>query len=256
VRNGIGATLREARNRRKIDLAEVEATTKIRARYLQAIVNEEWEVLPGGVYTRSFIRTYAAYLGLDGERLADDYRNETGPAGGPSPARAPITRGPARGVKLPSLGGPVRAAVVSLGLLAALLAVVLLSEGGDRGEETRPSGQAASAGRDGAGAGDALAREESRPGLALRLTASGEIWVCLLDAAAKPLVNGEILPAGAEAGPFRSDSFTVSFGNGEFAMQIDGKTVETPETSSPLGYEIGSDGGLEPLGEAERPTCT
>ena len=47
------------RNRRKIDLSEVEAATKIRVRYLRAIENEEWDVLPGGIYTRGFIRTYA-----------------------------------------------------------------------------------------------------------------------------------------------------------------------------------------------------
>ncbi|MGZ8665529.1 MAG: helix-turn-helix domain-containing protein, partial [Solirubrobacterales bacterium] len=72
----IGATLRDTRTRRKIDLAEVESATKIRVRYLRALENEEWDVLPGGAYTRSFIRTYATFLGLDGERLADTYRRE------------------------------------------------------------------------------------------------------------------------------------------------------------------------------------
>ena len=57
---GSAATLREARNRRKVDLSEVEAATKIRVRYLRAIENEEWDVLPGGAYTRGFIRTYAS----------------------------------------------------------------------------------------------------------------------------------------------------------------------------------------------------
>ena len=78
---GIGPTLREARNRRKVDLSEVEAAIKIRVRYLQAMENEEWDALPGGAYTRGFIRTYASYLGLDGERLADDYRRSDRAAG-------------------------------------------------------------------------------------------------------------------------------------------------------------------------------
>ena len=52
----------------------MEAETKIRVRYLRALENEEWDVLPGGAYTRSFIRTYATHLGLDGERLADEFR--------------------------------------------------------------------------------------------------------------------------------------------------------------------------------------
>src|SRR4051795_4128567 len=80
--NGVGPTLREARKRRQIELSEVEEATRIRPRFLRAIENEEWDVLPGGVYTRGFIRTYAAYLGLDGDRLAEDYRRAMGPQGG------------------------------------------------------------------------------------------------------------------------------------------------------------------------------
>ncbi len=98
--SGVGAILREARNRRKVELSEVEAATRIRLRYLRAIENEEWDVLPGGVYTRGFIRTYAAFLGLDGERLAEDYRasvealaaQRRPSSRSPSPAAAPRPR--------------------------------------------------------------------------------------------------------------------------------------------------------------------
>src|ERR1700710_2303598 len=75
----VGDILRQARNRRKIDLSEVEAATRIRLRYLRAIEDEEWDVLPGGVYTRGFIRTYASFLGLDGDRLVSDYRESVEP---------------------------------------------------------------------------------------------------------------------------------------------------------------------------------
>jgi len=90
----------------------------------------------------------------------------------------------------------------------------------------------------------------------MRLTASAEVWVCVLDAGGRPLVDGQILEAGAATGPFRSDSFTVSFGNGEVTMTIDGKQAEIPTTSSPIGYSIDSSGALTELSEAERPTCT
>src|SRR3954454_11578970 len=98
--NGVGPTLREARKRRQIELSEVEEATRIRPRFLRAIENEEWDVLPGGVYTRGFIRTYAAFLGLDGERLAEDYRRDVEAAAGGQgtetervPARIPEGRG-------------------------------------------------------------------------------------------------------------------------------------------------------------------
>src|SRR6201994_3138333 len=70
----IGTTLREARMRARIDIGEVEAHTKIRAKYLRAIENEEWDLLPGDVYVKSFLRTYGDYLGLDSRQLIDDYK--------------------------------------------------------------------------------------------------------------------------------------------------------------------------------------
>ena len=69
----IGSTLREARMRSRIDISEVEARTKIRAKYLRAIENEEWSVLPGPTYVKTFLRTYAQYLGLDAHLLVDEY---------------------------------------------------------------------------------------------------------------------------------------------------------------------------------------
>ncbi len=70
----IGSTLRETRMRARIDIGEVEARTKIRAKYLRAIENEEWDLLPGPVYVKSFLRTYGDYLGLDSRLLVDEFR--------------------------------------------------------------------------------------------------------------------------------------------------------------------------------------
>ncbi len=56
----IGETLREARMRARIDVSEIEAQTKIRAKYLRALENEEWGLLPGPTFVKSFLRTYAA----------------------------------------------------------------------------------------------------------------------------------------------------------------------------------------------------
>src|SRR5581483_8795954 len=70
----IGTSLREARMRARIDITEVESATKIRARYLRAIENEEWDALPGPVYVKSFLRTYADYLGLDSRMLVEEFK--------------------------------------------------------------------------------------------------------------------------------------------------------------------------------------
>ena len=60
--------------RARIDISEVETRTKIRAKYLRAIENEEWDLLPGPVYVKSFLRTYGDYLGLDSRLLIDEYK--------------------------------------------------------------------------------------------------------------------------------------------------------------------------------------
>src|SRR5579862_4504826 len=70
----IGSTLREARMRARIDISEVEASTKIRAKYLRAIENEEWDLLPGPVFVKSFLKTYGDYLGLDSRLLLDEFK--------------------------------------------------------------------------------------------------------------------------------------------------------------------------------------
>lgn len=248
---GIGSTLREARNSRKIELAEVEASTKIRVRYLLAIENEEWGALPGGIYTRGFIRSYAAYLGLDGARLADEYqRNVESPAAARTPSAEPLNTGTRQGA-IARVSGPVWAAGVSLVLVALLIAIGLLSNG-DGGSpapapvmKVGPEKQQGSQGKP----------YGQRPGLTVVLVAKAEIWVCLLGKEGEPLVDGRVLEAGAKEGPFNSDSFTVSLGNGEIAMRIDGRPADIPATPSPVGYEIGPKGELEELPEGERPTC-
>src|SRR5918996_6007992 len=70
----IGDQLRETRMRNRIDIAEVEAATKIRAKYLRALENEEWDLLPGPTFVKTFLRTYADYLGLDSRLLVEEYR--------------------------------------------------------------------------------------------------------------------------------------------------------------------------------------
>src|SRR6202453_4234872 len=70
----IGPTLREARMRARIDVSEIEAKTKIRAKYLRALENEEWGLLPGPTFVKSFLRTYAQALDLDGKALVEEYR--------------------------------------------------------------------------------------------------------------------------------------------------------------------------------------
>ena len=71
----IGHSLREARVRHGLDLNRVEADTKIRAKYLQALEEENFELLPAETYVKGFLRTYANYLGLDGQLYVDEFNS-------------------------------------------------------------------------------------------------------------------------------------------------------------------------------------
>lgn len=69
----IGASLREAREKRKLSLENVQKELRIRERYLTALEEERWEILPGEAYTRAFLRSYAEFLGLNGTLYVDEY---------------------------------------------------------------------------------------------------------------------------------------------------------------------------------------
>ena len=71
----IGNSLREARLRRDIEFAEAEHGTKIRGKYLRALEDERFELLPSHTYIKGFLRSYAEYLGLDGQLYVDEYNS-------------------------------------------------------------------------------------------------------------------------------------------------------------------------------------
>jgi cytoskeleton protein RodZ len=71
----IGTSLREARVRQGVDLAEAEQGTKVRSKYLRALEDERFDQLPGHTYVKGFLRAYAEYLGLDGQLYVDEYNS-------------------------------------------------------------------------------------------------------------------------------------------------------------------------------------
>lgn len=109
--DNIGISLRQARLEQNISLEEVEKNTRIRKVYLEALENENWDAIPGAVYTRGFLRTYAKYLGLDEkEYLA-----------GLSGMIAPQFETGALPEKIELPGRPKRKSAVFLGIMAILI---------------------------------------------------------------------------------------------------------------------------------------
>jgi hypothetical protein len=251
VENGVGNKLREARTRRRLGLPDVEAATKIRGRYLQAIENEDWDQLPGDTYARAFIRTYGSFLGLDGERLAEEQRQERGSTrpGERLPRVEPRPRRVARERRAPAVSPRLVAFVVSALLVVALIVVGLSSGGSNQGApEAGKAGGTKNAGN--------VKANPVVSGHSLMLTANGEVWVCLLNGKGNPLVKGRVLFPGETEGPFRSGSFTLALGNGAVTMNVDGQQQNLPQPSSPIGFAVDAQGSVRELPEGERPTCS
>src|ERR1039457_1214105 len=76
----VGDTLRRTRLKRNLDLEEISRELKISTRFLQAIENDQYDKLPGGIFAKSFVRQYARLLGLDEEEIAGQVQQVLGPA--------------------------------------------------------------------------------------------------------------------------------------------------------------------------------
>jgi cytoskeletal protein RodZ len=123
-----GDNLRRERELRGVSLREIAEGTKISVRFLQALEEDRADVLPGGLFPRSFVRQYAQFIGLDPERTAADFVAAHREA--PLERRQPVSRGR----RLPLSPGHL-----FLGAVAVLAAVLMLRRTGGEDERTRHS---------------------------------------------------------------------------------------------------------------------
>jgi cytoskeleton protein RodZ len=270
----IGATLREARMRARIDISEIEAETKIRAKYLRALENEEWGLLPGPAYVRSFLRTYAEALDLDAKLLLEEYklRHERPSDHDLMPIGAPRRRGGG------GRGGPRREprripVGLVVGVIVALLfgALYLLGKGnGDDGGGGSPAASTttgkttttpvpASTTKTTASSGSKskTTKKKSAASRLVRLqvvpTGPGPVAACLVDASGAARIPGTSLQQGGSAGPYRSKSFRLRLGNGNARLRVDGKLKDVPD-ASPVAFKI-SKGSFKRVDPSTVPSC-
>src|SRR6476469_3483833 len=217
----IGTTLREARMRARIDISEIESETKIRAKYLRALENEEWDLLPGPTYVKSFLRTYADALGLDGKLLIEEYKLrherlsdvELQPIA--PPGQRDRRRAPRRGVPRGWL-----VAIVVVGLLAALWLV-----GNRNGNASATQGSTP----------PPATSQPSTPAAGTKTSSKKK-----KKAAAKPKLARLTIVAtgGARQGPYKSSRFRLQLGTSEARLIVNGKSRSVPSVANGIGYEI------------------
>ena len=248
----IGASLREARMRARIDVSEIEAQTKIRAKYLRALENEEWDLLPGPTYVKSFLRTYAEALDLDAKLLVDEYKLrherlsevELQPINAAAPGRE-------RRRQKPILPPWFFVAVIIAGLVFALY--LLGSTSDDPADEAAtPTTTITPRQRP---AAPPPTREPARPRTTrLRIEATGQVYVCL-KAGDRTLVDGLTLEEGDRTRTFRSRRFRLTLGNNAVRLRINGRARRVAPSENPIGLEITPRRGRQPLPADRRPVC-
>jgi cytoskeletal protein RodZ len=243
----IGDTLREARMRQRLDIADVEAKTKIRAKYLRALENEEFGMLPGPTFVKTFLRSYAEVLGLDPHLLVEDYRAryeprdeaELKPIGPPSMRRERRRRPPPPGPWLAV--GLVLAAV-----LGALLVIGLV------GEEDSGGGEAAQERTTTQPRRERAQRREQRPPprrVALRIAPEVETYVCVDRGEGTEVLFEQIV---TEPRTFRGRRLRVNLGNTSVAVTANGKRVAVGSGPNPVGFEF-TPRSTRPIPLGERP---
>jgi Helix-turn-helix domain/RodZ C-terminal domain len=128
----IGSSLREARLRQDLDFPELEERTKIRPKYLRALEDERFDILPAPTYVRGFLRSYAEALGLDGQPFVDEYNSRFTVGEDDAPLRARRAPAPRRD------RGPRESRMAAVALVAIAIATALVIAawkfGGPEGE--------------------------------------------------------------------------------------------------------------------------
>jgi helix-turn-helix protein len=262
----IGSTLREARMRERIDISEVEAQTKIRAKYLRAIENEEWDLLPGPIYAKSFLRTYSDYLGLDSRVLIDEFkRRYEGPSehdarsGGRVAARErhrdrPRDRDRRPGRLRPPAWSPILLAVV---IIVAILYVVGQSTSGSgNGAAQKPPAHHHR--RRHAGRTHKKPAPAAPARVTLQLVPTGTVYVCLVNGRGAKLINEQTFATGQTIPSASARRLLLTLGNASVQMKVNGKPVPVAASASAIRLLItpaagGSDVRHIPL--SQTPTC-
>ena len=255
----IGTTLREARIRARIDVSEVEARTKIRAKYLRAIENEEWDLLPGPVYVKSFLRTYGDFLGVDSRLLVDEYkRRYERPADQDLRPISARSRERERKRRRPRLGPVAVVVLVLVVVVAALFVVGSINRNSSTSSTTPPTAAASKSTTTTHTTTTHHRHHKPAPPkpttVTLKLVPTSSVYVCVEDGTGKKLIPGLIFAVGQTIPTETASKLKVTLGNPSVQMKVNGKTV-TVANSSPIGYEL-TPGKTTPLPAGQLPTCT
>ena len=220
--------------RQRLDIADVEARTKIRAKYLRALENEEFAMLPGPTFVKTFLRTYAEQLGLDPHVLVEEYRAnyegedelELQPLGPPGSAGRDRGRGPL-------LGPGVLALLVLVGVVALLVAIGLTGDDSGSGQESANTETTSER------TTTTPKKEKKKPPaptrVALRVTPATPTWVCVDRGAGTPVIFENTIDS---AQTFRGKRVRINLGKRDVELRKNGKSVQVAPGPDAAGFDF------------------
>lgn len=249
--------------RARIDIGEVEVRTKIRAKYLRAMENEEWNMLPGPIYIKSFLRTYSDFLGLDSRMLIDEYRRRyERPSEQDPPPIATLGRERER-TRLPS--GPALPSWALVGLVLLVIAVILFIVGEAGKHPSSPSAGVHSNTTPGK-QHRATTTPRTTPTtstttttaapkkVTLTITPTAPVYVCMANQNGKLLIPGVTYSVGETIPSKTADKLLLTLGNSSVTMKASFGTITVPPSSVPINLLIGPT-SYRRIPVAQAPVC-
>jgi cytoskeletal protein RodZ len=248
--------------RARIDISEVELRTKIRAKYLRAMENEEWDMLPGPIYVKSFLRTYSDFLGLDSRMLIDDYRRRFERPSDQEP-RPIATLGRER-ERDRTPRGPILPPWALVGLVLVAIAVVLFIVG----TASNPNSPTTAGTRSGAGK-----HHKTKPTrvstttsttptttapipktVTLTITPTRPVYICMANENGKLLIPGVTYAVGQTVPTKTASRLLLTLGNSSVTMKAGFGAIHVAPSSVPINLLIGPT-SYRPLPVAKAPNC-
>ena len=240
--------------RQRLDIADVEERTKIRAKYLRALENEEFGLLPGSTFARTFLRTYAEVLGLDPHVLVEEYRAnyededellDVQAVGSPPP--------PPRDRPRRYTGGPpsrMTVAVAAVVLFIVFLVILGSIGGDDEDERTARTAEQTETQPEPARRKRRRAAPAPRPTqVTLRVTPTVPTYVCLDRGPGTEILFEGIL---SEPRDFKDEKLRINLGKRSVELRANRKPVPVEPGPNPVGYEFSPTGSKE-LEAGQRP---
>ena len=223
--------------RQRLDITDVEAGTKIRAKYLRALENEDFGMLPGSTFVKSFLRTYAEFLNLDPHLLVEEYRAQHEPRDesdlpqfAPRPGGGRDRRPPPRGP------GPLMLAAGFV--LAVLVLLFVLGVTGDEEPERAARTGTTATTTEREEPAKRRRRTQRRPTsrvVSLRVTPQGPVYACLDNGQGRVVFEGTL----AAERTFRDRRrLRINLGRRQVRLLLNGRRVRIPSGSDPIGFDF------------------